>query len=126
MKYFPHTQQDIEQMLEVAGLKSMDDLYGEIPQQLLFDREFALPEAMSEVEVRRFFEALGKKNASLACFAGAGVEDHYSPSVIAPILSAVAVVPSYIEALVTSIPVSSQIIDWYSKIYCNVPCEISG
>ena len=42
-------------MLEVAGLKSMDDLYGEIPQQLLFDREFALPEAMSEVEVRRFF-----------------------------------------------------------------------
>ena len=87
MKYFPHTQQDIEQMLEVAGLKSMDDLYGEIPQQLLFDREFALPEAMSEVEVRRFFETLGSKNAKLSCFAGAGVEDHYSPSVIAPILS---------------------------------------
>ena len=36
-------------MLSVAGLKSMDDLYGEIPQQLLFNREFDLPEAMSEV-----------------------------------------------------------------------------
>ena len=40
--------------------------------------------------------------------------------------SAVAVAPSYIEALVASRPVSSLIIDWYSKIYCSVPCEISG
>ena len=75
MKYFPHTQQDIEQMLQVAGLKSLDDLFAEIPAELQFNREFALPEAMSEVEVRRFFEALGKKNSNLICFAGAGVED---------------------------------------------------
>ena len=87
MKYFPHTQQDIEQMLAVAGLKSMDELFGEIPQQLLFNREFNLPEAMSEVEIRNYFEALGKRNSDLVCFAGAGVEDHYSPSVIAPIIS---------------------------------------
>ena len=60
-------------MLKVAGLTSMDDLYGEIPQQLLFDREFSLPEAMSESEIRRFFDTLGAKNAKLTCFAGAGV-----------------------------------------------------
>ena len=76
MKYFPHTQQDIEQMLAVAGLKSMDELFGEIPQQLLFNREFNLPEAMSEVEIRNYFETLGKRNSNLVCFAGAGVEDH--------------------------------------------------
>ena len=52
MKYFPHTQQDIEQMLSVAGLKSLDDLLAEIPDELQFNREFALPEAMSEVEIR--------------------------------------------------------------------------
>ena len=87
MKYFPHTQDDIDKMLQVAGVKSMDDLFGEIPGQLLFNREFALPEAMSEVEIRKFFDALGKKNNQLICFAGAGVEDHYSPSIIAPIIS---------------------------------------
>ncbi len=87
MKYFPHTQQDIEQMLQVAGLKSIDDLFAEIPAELQFNREFALPEAMSEVEIRRFFEALGKKNSNLICFAGAGVEDHYAPSIINPIIS---------------------------------------
>ena len=40
--------------------------------------------------------------------------------------SAVAVVPSYIEALLTSMPVISHIMVWYSKIYWSVPCEISG
>ena len=40
--------------------------------------------------------------------------------------SAVAVVPSYIEALLTSMPVNSAIMLWYSKMYCRVPCEISA
>ena len=74
-------------MLQVAGLKSLDDLFAEIPEQLHFNREFALPEAMSEVEIRKFFDALGKKNSNLVCFAGAGVEDHYAPSIINPIIS---------------------------------------
>lgn len=86
MKYFPHTKEDIEQMLAVAGLKSMDDLYAEIPEQLLFNKEYALPEAMSEVEIRKFFETLGNRNSNLVCFAGAGVEDHYSPSIINAII----------------------------------------
>ncbi len=86
MKYFPHTKEDIEQMLAVAGLKSMDDLFAEIPEQLLFNKEFALPEAMSEAEIRRFFDTLGRRNSNLVCFAGAGVEDHYSPSVINAII----------------------------------------
>ena len=86
MKYFPHTTEDIEQMLAMAGLKSLDDLFAEIPQQLLFNKEFALPEAMSEAEIRRFFDELGNKNSRLVCFAGAGVEDHYSPSVINAII----------------------------------------
>lgn len=86
MIYFPHTTEDIEQMLAVAGLKSIDDLFAEIPQELLFNKEFALPEAMSEAEIRRFFDELGNKNSRLVCFAGAGVEDHYSPSVINAII----------------------------------------
>ena len=122
MKYFPHTQQDIEQMLEVAGLKSMDDLYGEIPQQLLFDREFALPEAMSEVEIRRFFETLGNKNAKLACFAGAGVEDHYSPSVIAPVISR----GEFLTAYTPYQPEISQGTLQYIFEYQSMICELTG
>ena len=40
--------------------------------------------------------------------------------------SAVAVLPSYIEALEMAMPVRSAIMVWYSKIYCSVPCDTSA
>ena len=40
--------------------------------------------------------------------------------------SALAVAPSYSEALATSSPVRPQIIDWNSKMVCSVPCEASA
>ncbi|MBR5861180.1 MAG: aminomethyl-transferring glycine dehydrogenase subunit GcvPA [Bacteroidaceae bacterium] len=122
MKYFPHTQDDIQQMLAVAGVGSLDELYGEIPQQLQFDREFALPEAMSEVEIRRFFEELGKKNSQLVCFAGAGVEDHYSPSVIAPLLSR----GEFLTAYTPYQPEISQGTLQYIFEYQSMICELTG
>lgn len=122
MKYFPHTQEDIDRMLQVAGLKSMDDLYGEIPSQLLFNREFALPEAMSEAEIRRFFDALGQKNCTLTCFAGAGVEDHYSPSIISPIISR----GEFITAYTPYQPEISQGTLQYIFEYQSMICELTG
>lgn len=109
-------------MLSVAGLNSMDELFGEIPQQLLFNREFNLPEAMSEVEIRNFFEALGKRNSSLVCFAGAGVEDHYSPSVIAPIISR----GEFLTAYTPYQPEISQGTLQYIFEYQSMICELTG
>ena len=47
MKYIPHTQADIDQMLQVVGVDTLDDLYGEVPEQLKLKRELDLPSAMS-------------------------------------------------------------------------------
>ena len=109
-------------MLAVAGVKSMDELFGEIPQQLLFNREFNLPEAMSEVEIRNFFEALGKRNSNLVCFAGAGVEDHYSPSVIAPIISR----GEFLTAYTPYQPEISQGTLQYIFEFQSMICELTG
>ena len=109
-------------MLAVAGVKSMDELFGEIPQQLLFNREFNLPEAMSEVEIRNFFEALGNRNSNLVCFAGAGVEDHYSPSVIAPIISR----GEFLTAYTPDQPEISQGTLQYIFEYQSMICELTG
>lgn len=122
MKYFPHTQQDIQQMLAAVGLKSMDELFGEIPQQLLFNREFNLPAAMSEAEIRNFFELLGQKNYALTCFAGAGVEDHYTPSVIAPIVSR----GEFLTAYTPYQPEISQGTLQYIFEYQSMICELTG
>ena len=81
-KYFPHTEEDVKDMLKVIGVKSLDDLYSELPEEVKFCKEYNIPSAMSEIEVRRQFEQLGAKNRRLCVFAGAGVYDHYTPSVI--------------------------------------------
>ncbi len=87
MKYFPHTPDDIEQMLSVIGVKSLDELYAEVPEELKLHRELNIPPAQSEIEVRRILSKLAAKNRPLIPFAGAGAYDHYTPAVI-PYLAA--------------------------------------
>ena len=81
-KYFPHTPEDIDEMLSHVGVKTLDDLFADIPEQIRFKGDYDLPTAMSEIEVRRFFDGLCRNDSQLVCFAGAGVYDHYTPSLI--------------------------------------------
>ena len=94
-KYFPHTADDLQAMLEKVGVKSLDDLYAEIPADIRFRGDYQLPEQMSEMEVRRLFEQLGSQNKQLVCFGGAGVYDHYTPAVIPNLLSRSEFLTSY-------------------------------
>lgn len=81
-KYFPHTPDDIQQMLAVAGVASLDDLYAEIPDELKLHRQLNIPSEKSEMEVRQIIETMAADNKRLVCLAGAGVYDHYSPSLV--------------------------------------------
>ncbi|MDY3847873.1 MAG: aminomethyl-transferring glycine dehydrogenase subunit GcvPA [Prevotella sp.] len=94
-KYFPHTEEDLKEMLAKAGVSSLDGLYAEVPESIRFKGEYDLPEAMSELEIRQWFEQLGKKNVRLTCFAGAGCYDHYTPSVIPSIVERSEFLTSY-------------------------------
>lgn len=82
MKYFPHTADDLQEMLKVVGVSSLDELYSEIPEELKFKKELDLPSAMSEIEVRDNVSRLSQSNSPIVSFAGAGVYDHYTPSVV--------------------------------------------
>lgn len=94
-KFFPHTKEEIEQMLEQAGMNSLDDLYADVPEQIRFRGEYDLPEPMSETEIRSLFEKLGEKNRRLTVFAGAGCYDHYTPAVVPNIISRSEFLTSY-------------------------------
>ena len=85
-KYFPHTEQDINEMLARVGVKSLDDLYADVPESIRLKGGYNLPEAMSEVEIRQFFDNLCRDDKQLVCFAGAGVYDHYTPSILPSIV----------------------------------------
>lgn len=85
-KFIPHTEEDIRVMLDKIGVQSVDDLYSDVPSEVIFREEYDLPESMSEIELRKFLKGLGDKNNRLTVFAGGGVYDHYSPSVVAHLL----------------------------------------
>ena len=94
-KYFPHTEDDLQAMLQKVGVASMDDLYAEVPAGIRFQGDYQLPSEMSELEVRQLFEKLGTQNQTLTCFAGAGVYDHYTPAVIPQLLQRSEFLTSY-------------------------------
>lgn len=86
-RYFPHTQEDISDMLARCGVASLDDLYADVPSDLKLNRDYDLPTGMSEKEVRDFFDRAGRRNRRLTCFAGAGFYDRYSPAAAQSIVS---------------------------------------
>ena len=94
-KYFPHTDDDLKAMLEKVGVEKLDDLYAQIPEDIRFRDDYKIPLGASEMEVRQAFELLGSKNKQLTCFAGMGVYDHYTPSVIPNLLSRSEFLTSY-------------------------------
>ena len=94
-KYFPHTQDDLQAMLEKVGVDSVDALYAQIPESIRFRGDYQLPSEMSEMEVRDVFAKLGSQNQQLTCFAGAGVYDHYTPSIIPNLLQRSEFLTSY-------------------------------
>ena len=85
--YFPHTEEDIRVMLERIGAPSLDALYSDVPEEFIRKEEYDLPSAMTEDQVRAWFESMAARNTRLKVFAGAGAYDHYTPSVIPYITS---------------------------------------
>ena len=94
-KYFPHTQDDLKAMMEKVGVKDLDGLYAQIPESIRFRDDYKLPSEMSEIEVRKLFEKLSSQNKQFTCFAGYGVYDHYTPSVIPSLLQRSEFLTSY-------------------------------
>ncbi len=85
MRFAPHTDGDVKEMLEALGLGSVDDLFSQIPPALRLERALDLPRGVSEQEIVADLGRLAARNAStdeLVCFAGGGAYDHYVPSVV--------------------------------------------
>lgn len=88
-RYIPNTEADKTFMLDSIGVKSIDDLFEDIPEELRLSRELNLGPQMSELEVSKHMNELAKQNKStdeLVSFLGAGAYDHYIPAVIKHII----------------------------------------
>ena len=94
-KYFPQTEQEIQEMLRKIGVEKLEDLFSDIPESIRFKGEYDIPVAQSESEIRTLLSNLGSLNTTLTCFAGAGIYDHYTPAVIPSIIQRSEFLTSY-------------------------------
>ena len=87
MHYVSNTEEQKKEMLEAIGVKNVLDLFKDIPQELTLKRKLNIPEALSEIEVKRLLENLaGKNKAGMISFLGAGAYRHFSPTIVNHIL----------------------------------------
>ena len=87
--YLPHTPEDRAAMLEAIGVRTVEELFGDIPENLRLKRPLNLPAALSESELAAELSELAAQNADLSrnvCFLGGGAYDHYIPSVVDHVL----------------------------------------
>jgi len=80
MPYIPHTSEDVRAMLERIGVKSIDDLFDEIPEDLRVDSLPGVPAALSEMEVARLVSARAAADGRPLNFIGAGAYEHHIPA----------------------------------------------
>ncbi len=85
--YIPSSLDEQQELLEILGLKTLDDLFLDIPEKLKIS-ELNIPTGKSEVEVRRLLEKMASKNKVFhSIFRGAGSYNHYIPSIVKQITS---------------------------------------
>ena len=88
--YIPNSQPEIKQeMMREIGIKTINELYADIPEKYLLNKPLNLPKALSEFEIKRHIETLLSKNETcshMPIFLGAGCWPHYVPAVVKEIM----------------------------------------
>ena len=84
MPYIPQTRDSRNAMLSEIGIKSVEDLFRDVPAKHRFPK-LELPKAASELEILDELYRLALKNSSTGCYAtflGAGAYNHFVPSAV--------------------------------------------
>ncbi|HON65757.1 MAG TPA: aminomethyl-transferring glycine dehydrogenase subunit GcvPA [Phycisphaerae bacterium] len=85
MNYTQLTDHDVQRMLSRIGVSRIADLFKNIPAESYLDRPLCLPPALTEIELLRELDRLASANRTcdeLTCFLGAGMYDHFIPTVV--------------------------------------------
>lgn len=98
MRYLPHTEEDVAEMLKVIGVAKLDDLYATIPRECRLASGLDLPEPMTEWELGDHMATLAGSMAvspEYKVFVGAGSYEHFIPESVIQILARSEFVTAY-------------------------------
>ncbi|HEE1510452.1 TPA: aminomethyl-transferring glycine dehydrogenase subunit GcvPA [Staphylococcus aureus] len=89
-RYIPLTEKDKQEMLQTIGAKSIGELFGDVPSDILLNRDLNIAEGEAETTLLRRLNRIASNNITKethTSFLGAGVYDHYAPSVVDAMIS---------------------------------------
>ncbi|WP_353419060.1 aminomethyl-transferring glycine dehydrogenase subunit GcvPA [Staphylococcus delphini] len=89
-RYIPLTEKDEQEMLETIGVKSIQELYSDVPEDVLLNRDLNITDAEPETQLLKRLTRIANKNITKethTSFLGAGVYDHYAPAVVDAMIS---------------------------------------
>ena len=86
MEYTQNNSEETKEMLKAAGAQSCEAFFENIPKNLRA-KELNVSGGYSEQELLKNFKESAAKNSTLTVFRGAGIYDHYIPSLVGEILS---------------------------------------
>jgi glycine dehydrogenase subunit 1 len=82
MPFIPHTEHDVSEMLAAIGVDSIEDLFDEIPAELLVDGQSNIPQGLNEMAVTRMMHERAAADARGLNFIGAGAYEHHIPQAV--------------------------------------------
>ena len=84
-RYIPHTEEDIQKMLEVVGVKEVKDLFESIPKEYRLSKPLNLPSPLSEPDLLHHLQRL--QSPIFSSFLGAGAYHHFIPATVSTLTS---------------------------------------
>jgi len=84
MNYTSQNQKDKKEMLETIGIGSIDELFDTVPKNLRA-KKLNVCGGKTEQEILSYFSGVASKNKVLTSFRGAGIYDHFIPSLVGEI-----------------------------------------
>ena len=82
MPFIPHTQSDIDAMLQAIGETCTAALFDEIPDDMRFKGELNLPDSLSEMGLMRLMQQRARRDEVALNFVGAGAYEHHIPAAV--------------------------------------------
>ncbi|KTD52206.1 putative glycine dehydrogenase [decarboxylating] subunit 1 [Legionella quinlivanii] len=82
MPYIPHTEDDIQAMLAEIGVSQTQQLFDEIPKELLYNELKNMPSGISEMAMLKKAQHIANLNDNGICFIGAGSYEHHIPAAV--------------------------------------------
>lgn len=84
MSYLSLSDKDKKEMLAAVGIRSTEELFGCIPEDVRLKKDLDLPAPLAEMDLVRALEEVGRRNSysRFLSFLGGGAYEHFIPTVV--------------------------------------------